>query len=168
MFFVFSVGGKKMASSLFYALSRYFDTTFFDGEKILKKGTGRRIFLISSKKAISSSLPHITVFSENYKGDIPMLCKNAISIVSSDNKQLLLCLSKTASCAVTCGMSAKDTITCTSIIEKRAVIATQRCLTDICGKCHLPSESPFEINDNCDIYGAMAQFALLTLLGVNI
>lgn len=168
MFCVFSIGSKELAESLFTALSEHYNTTFFNGEKLAAKGTGKKILLISTKKPISSAQPYIAVFSRNYKGNILTFPENSISIVSSDNKQLLCRLSKTKSRVVTCGMCAKDTITCTSIIENRAVIATQRCLTDISGKCHMPSESPFIIRDNADIYDQMAACALLTILGVNI
>lgn len=168
MFCVFSIGSADLSARLFAALSQYFNTTFFDKETLSSSGMGKDVLLISSSGPIYSPLPTITVFSQNFKGDIPMLCENAVCIVSSDNKPLLIKLSKTGSCVITCGMCPKDTITCTSIIEKRAIIATQRSLGDIFGKCHTPLESPFEINNIGDVYGAMAECALLTLLGVNI
>lgn len=168
MFCVFSVGSKKFSDNIFLALRNHFNTTFFDGERVLSKGRGKSVLLIASKKAVFSELPCIRVFSRDYESYCDIFSDNDISIVSSENKALLTNLSKTKARVITCGMCAKDTVTCTSIDENCTLIALQRTLCDINGRCRTPFETPVKIEKSSDIYEKMAATALLTILGVNI
>ncbi len=166
MFCVVSIGNKKMSYDIFSKAADYFCAVLFDGKRILSKGFGKKLFMISSNNTIATKMPCIYVFSHDFNGRMDCIGENSISIVSSENKNLLYKLSKTKTKVVTCGMCAKDTVTCTSINENSAVIAIQRSLDDVYGKRHMPFETPIVISDNPQIYNYMAYTALLTILGI--
>lgn len=152
-----------ISDAVFFRLKEYFEVLYLRKHTLKKAGRGEKILLISTGQIINTDIPAINIFSPDFN-----ICPSdkacGVSIVWSQSKNQLEALAKSNAQVITCGMSEKDTFTCTSIDDLRVVIAMQRTISDVFGAKHLPFETPVEIKNPDDIYIEMAIAALKTLL----
>lgn len=155
--------GSDISDAVFFRLKDYFEVFYLQKDTLKKSGRGEKILLISTRNIISTDIPVINIFAPDFN-----ICSSSkvcgVSIVWSQSKNQLQALSQSNTEVITCGMSEKNTFTCTSIEDKRVLIAMQRTVCDIYGAKHLPFETPVEIKNADEIYIEMAIAAVKTLL----
>ncbi len=152
-----------ISKAVFSRLKEYFEVLYLRKHTLKKAGSGEEILLISTGYIINTDIPAINIFSPDFN-ICPSDEVSGVSIVWSQCKNQLKALAKSNTEVITCGMSQKDTFTCTSIDDLRVLIAMQRTICDIYGAKHLPFETPVEINNTNEIYIEMAIAAVKTLL----
>ncbi len=155
--------GCDISDAVFFRLKEYFEVLYLRKHTLKKAGRGEKILLISTGQIINTDIPVINIFAPDfniYSSD--EIC--GVSIVWSQSKKQLEALAESGAEVITCGMSEKNTFTCTSIDDLRIVIAMQRTICDIYGAKHLPFETPVEIKNADEIYIEMAIAAVKTLL----
>lgn len=86
-----------------------------------------------------------------------------VAVTSSEAPAVLRMLERQGGPAVTCGMSASDTVTLSSIHENRAVVTLQRTLTTLAGRPVEPGDFPVRLASPISPYGLMAGLAALLL-----
>lgn len=91
--------------------------------------------------------------------------QQAVAIVDSCNKDLYGFVNATKLPAITCGLSAKDTITLSSIGQDSAVIDLQRSVTCFDGTVVEPQEIPLQLSTAVDSFALMAAAAVFILTG---
>lgn len=91
--------------------------------------------------------------------------KQMVAIVDSCNKDAVRIASDTKVPAITCGLSACDTITLSSISEDSAVIDLQRCVTCFDGTIAEPQEIPVSLCSSIDSFALMCAAAIFVLSG---
>ena len=90
---------------------------------------------------------------------------NVIAVVDSSNEKLMRFVAATKLPAVTCGLSARDTITLSSISRDSAVISLQRSVVCLDGTQAEPQEIPVNICSICDNFALMAIASIYILSG---
>ncbi|MDL2233244.1 hypothetical protein LJC63_06655 [Ruminococcaceae bacterium OttesenSCG-928-L11] len=90
----------------------------------------------------------------------------AVAIVDSANAAAVDHVAALQLPAITCGLSARDTITLSSIGSERAMINLQRAFHCIGGARVDPLETPVAITDAMDPYAVMASAAVCLLCGL--
>jgi hypothetical protein len=90
---------------------------------------------------------------------------NAIAIVDSSKEDLLAYVATTGLPAITCGLSAKDTVTLSSMRTDSAVINLQRGVTCFDGSLAEPQEIPIKRPEDADSFAVMAASAICLLAG---
>lgn len=91
--------------------------------------------------------------------------KQVVAIVDSCNQDVMKLVSETELPAITCGLSARDTITLSSINEDSAVIDLQRSITCFDGKIMEPQEIPISLCSTIDSFALMCVAAIFILSG---
>jgi hypothetical protein len=89
----------------------------------------------------------------------------AIAIVDSSKEELLTYVATTGLPAITCGLSAKDTVTLSSIRTDSAVINLQRAVTCFDGTLAEPQEIPISRREDANSFALMAASAICLLAG---
>lgn len=136
-----------------------------------------------SDKAILGSNGFFTVVSEYKKTDlkinrgIAVFCDNTerfekqtfpqgiIGICEDSNQNALSLFAKSKIPVISCGMSAKNTVTLSSLNNGYLLTALQRTLTDNCGKDIEPAEFKIKLNSAYNPFSVMASAAVLLLKG---
>lgn len=90
---------------------------------------------------------------------------NFQAVVSSDNEDVIQKLAKQKIKAITYGLSAKNTITLSSMKEDSVVISLQRCINTLFGEIIEASDIPLYFNGNIDQYCIMLITAALLISG---
>lgn len=88
-----------------------------------------------------------------------------VAVAPSDAPAALRMLERQGTPTVTCGMSAADTVTLSSIHESRAVVCLQRTLSTLSGGKVEPGDFPVGLAAPVSPYGLMAAMAILLLAG---
>jgi hypothetical protein len=89
----------------------------------------------------------------------------AVAVVDSANVAALRQIGESSLPAITCGLSARDTLTLTSFSRDSAVLAVQRSITCFDGTVFEPQETPFFLADAIDSFVLMAAGAVFLLTG---
>lgn len=89
----------------------------------------------------------------------------AVAVVDSCNEKLLPLVASTKLPAITCGLSAKDTLTLSSIGTDNAVIDLQRSVTCFDGSVAEPQEIPVRLGGSADSFALMAAASICILSG---
>ena len=90
-----------------------------------------------------------------------------VAVAPSDNPTALRTLERQGPQAVTCGMSASDTVTLSSLDENRPVVSLQRNLRTLSGEQAEPGEYPVRLAAPISPYGLMAAVSILLLAGLD-
>lgn len=91
--------------------------------------------------------------------------RQAIAVVDSCNKDVMRLVGETKLPAITCGLSARDTITLSSISEDSAVINIQRSISCFDGTVIEPQEIPVTLCSSIDSFALMCAAAIFILSG---
>ncbi|MCL2055623.1 MAG: hypothetical protein FWH02_00200 [Oscillospiraceae bacterium] len=86
-----------------------------------------------------------------------------IAVVDSGNGKLMRHMAQTGIPAITCGLSAKDTITLSSMGIDGAVVNLQRSIINLHGTVIEPQEIPVHISGEADRFAVMAAAAVCLL-----
>ncbi len=88
-----------------------------------------------------------------------------VAVAHSADRSALRLLEKQGTPAVTCGMSAADTITLSSFQDDGAVVSLQRGMVDLQGERIEPGDYPVRLAAPISNYGLMAALSVLLLAG---
>ena len=105
----------------------------------------------------------ISVFQKGI--DIP---QDYIAVVDPENEEAIAMLKKNSMRTVTCGMSAKDTITYSSIDPECAIVSLQRELKTVGGEDLDPGEFPIKALSCKKDFALLAAVAVLLLSGIKL
>lgn len=103
----------------------------------------------------------IVVFCSNFNNKLNG--KNYLAIFSSENHHAIEALNGSGNIAISCGMSAKDTLSTASITDEKRMVSLQRTIRSIDGEIIEPRD--FYIKSNYELYSSLAASAVLLLLG---
>lgn len=95
----------------------------------------------------------------------PVKGHRAVAVLDSCNEKLIPLVASTGLPAVTCGLSARDTITLSSIGSESAVIDLQRSINCFNGSIAEPQEIPVYLGASVDSFALMAAASIYILSG---
>ncbi|MDR2931747.1 MAG: hypothetical protein LBV27_01440 [Oscillospiraceae bacterium] len=140
-------------------------------ERKLKADSGTFDLIVTDIDSFDSiqSDDTIIIFKDPVDIDIgPAGDHKAVAVVDSCNEKLLPLVASTRLPAITCGLSAKDTLTLSSMRLDSAVINLQRSVTCFDGSVAEPQEIPVSLNtvtmDNDAISFALMAVASICIL----
>lgn len=108
----------------------------------------------------------VIVYKEAISLETKIQAKNeVIAVVDSCNRELLPFVGKTGLNAITCGLSARDSVTLSSMGVDSAVINLQRSMTCFDGGVLEPQEIPLQLEAPVDDFALMAASAVYLLTG---
>lgn len=144
---------KSLSDSICSSVERY-------GDMLCK----RKNIFISSVSENFEEIPNnsIVIFCSNFKNKI---CgKNYLAVFSSENHHAIEALNGSGNIAISCGMSAKDTLSAASITDEKRMVSLQRTIRSIDGEIIEPRD--FYIKSSHGFYASLAASAVLLLLGI--
>lgn len=156
--------GGKIMRELYSAFSQNGGAFMMSDNEISVPERFEFMLLPGDKKLDIKACPSILVFCGELYESLPFTPPaNSIAIVESGNQNAMLLLKTLGLRTVTCGMSATDTVSLSSISDKAAAVSLQR---------ELPTDD-FGVIDACEIsvkqtrpyseYGVMATVSVLFL-----
>lgn len=162
-------GNKRdvfLKNIILHNISNYFTIIYKDKNNILSCGNGKKILLIELDDVSKIDINHcILIFKNKSSIDhISYIADEILCIVNSSRLNQIKILSRLTSKVITCGFSAKDTITFSSNTLENCVISLQRSIMNINNIIVEPFEIPIEIYDEIDDYTLLAYIGLLTFL----
>ena len=159
---------KHFLSLMLKNLSAQYSVTMTGESTVLTAGSGADLFIHESIGLQTIQSPDtILIFSEHCIPSKPLsIDASAICIASSGNTDLLKTLSNTHARVITCGMSRKDTITCSSKSDYAISISLQREMLNCAGQTIEPFEFVFSLEEHYRSYELLAYAAILILLGI--
>lgn len=128
------------------------------------------LFCFSSSIAIphTQNIKGVIVFDDAFKAcGKKQVINSLIPIIHSQNKKAIAQLKDTNCVAITCGTSAKDTLSLASINDKNASISLQRELTDVYGNAIEPMDITVTLQKERGVYPTLAACAALLLCGID-
>lgn len=149
-------------------LSHYGGVLYFCGGDISEISVGTPCFVVYETDCINSLQVEdaVVIFNNSKNESCPKITSscNISCIVNSQDSQALSKLLPLSLPAIVCGMSAKDSITLSSIGETNAVVSVQRELVLQSGKILEPCEFKVLNIDNMDDDDILTICAVLILL----
>lgn len=91
--------------------------------------------------------------------------RGAVAVVDSCDKDIMSVVGETKLPAITCGLSARDTLTLSSFNEDSAVINIQRSISCFDGSVAEPQEIPVTLCSSIDSFTLMCAAAVFVLSG---
>jgi hypothetical protein len=164
------VAAKKEEDSFWSAMAGLLEERFrvlraFAG--VLEAKGGESDLLLADMNYRTVWADQVVFVYRDYESVNPVLPTNtnAIAIVDSSKEDLLTYVATTGLPAITCGLSAKDTVTLSSIRTDSAVINLQRAITCFDGSLAEPQEIPVSRREDADSFALMAASAICLLAG---
>lgn len=158
----------KMGGVLYERLKNHADVMYIAGKSILRSKGGRQSFIIYELPAasdISELASGIVIIKENAK-HIGILPETLPIIVGSDNYAALKSIPCGCKNIITCGISARDTLSLSANVGGRASVSLQRRIRNIYGRwideCELPLGGCVGMTD----YQILALTAVRMICGV--
>lgn len=128
---------------------------------ISKVGRGPDILILETSEILGTPEGNtFIIVKDKCNCEIPN--NDSTVIINSKNKQILKKLINKKNHVITCGMTSKDTISCTSITDDIAVTALQRSIFNIYDEEIQPKELRINISDKDDLYHILAYAGLST------
>lgn len=133
-------------------LSNRYSIFFYKKGIYLNKGSGYELLVISADELVEINVPQsiIILQSDAKLGKNIIVPKDTVAIADSQNTDGLQGLCSLKIPAVSCGLSARDSVTFSSRTSDSAVIALQRSITALSGKLIEPLEFPINFNEISD------------------
>jgi len=167
---VVSVIGKStdkiLEEIILSQLSKTYKVTYIKSKSLVQAGSGYEIVMSDTPELKSLYIGECIIVMKN-GGKIPdiPLPEKSIIIASSENFEQLAALKNTRLNVITCGISDKDTLCCSSITADSVVISLNRQITAFSGRKIQPLEIPLKLPKMPrDIYYPMAFTALRLIL----
>lgn len=147
-------------------ISKNFNICHIKNDTIRNVGIGKELLLIETDRISTISLDNfIIIFKNDYKiKNLKYISNNNIAIVNSNNLYNINNLFKLNLKPITCGFSAKDTVTFSSNSLDNCVISLQRSIVNFTNKEVEPFEIPVEIYKDIENYDLLAYVALLIFM----
>ena len=148
-------------------LSGFYRVTMLSSSLMAQSGMGEDLLLLETEKLPEAGLENaVFLFGESFLPAGPLRLHGApLCIAASDNLPLLKSIAGNGPQVVTCGMSPKDTFSCSGKSEHSAAISLLRQTVSSLGKAVEPLELIFSFSEDISVYNLLAYGALLTLLG---
>ncbi len=158
---------RRLSQLLHRNLPRYYRLTALSTEQFAVRGKGKELVMLESDRIPATQLSDtILLFGENYHPkEEQTMVGMPLCIAASDNCELLQKLPKRQAQIITCGMSPKDTFSCSGKNESSASVSLLRQITLPDGRAIEPLEMVFTLKEELSPYHLLAFAALLTLLG---
>lgn len=144
---------KELFESIRSSIERY-------GNRICNRESIVISLTFEDYEEISSS--SIVVFCNNFSNKLNG--KSYLAIFSSENHHAIEALNGSGNIAISCGMSAKDTLSTASITDEKRMVSLQRTIRSIDGEIIEPRD--FYIKSKYKLYASLAASAVLLLLGI--
>lgn len=130
-------------------------------------GTGEPLLFLETDELPECDLPNaVLLFGEQFHpGAKQPILGTPLCITASDNQPLLQAISDSRAQVITCGMSPKDTFSCSGKNEASAAVSLLRRITNCAGDTIEPLELVFTLPEEFSVYNLLAYTAVLTLLG---
>lgn len=134
---------------------------------VSKTGSGEPLLLFETNSVPECNLSDaIFLFGEHFYPETnTKISGTPLCITASDNQALLKSLAGSGAQVITCGMSPKDTFSCSGKNEASASVSLLRGITGGEGKRIEPLELVFTLPTEFSVYNLLAYAAVLTILG---
>lgn len=132
-------------------------------------GEERARFLLRECTSIPSmeKANGIFVFKNSFLAkEDPKFCGDFIPVLDAQNCKAAAILNGTGKIAITCGMSAKDTLSIASLDYTAAVVSLQRNITTVTSQMIEPHDFIVTLKDSAGVYPLLAACAVLLLSGI--
>jgi hypothetical protein len=167
---VVSVIGKStdkiLEEIILSQLIKTYRVTYIKNKSLVQAGTGYEIVVADTTELKSLYIPESIIVMKN-GGKIPEipLPEKSIIIANSENLEQLAALKNSNLNVITCGISDKDTLSCSSITSDSIVISLNRQITAFSGRKIQPLEIPLKFDKNLKaVYYPIAFTALRLIL----
>lgn len=157
----------QLSGILHRNLPDFYHATLVSPSRITEQGEGEELLLLETRELPEAGLKNaVFVFGENFVPEKAHKLNGApLCIAASDNLPLLEGIAGSHPQVITCGMSPKDTFSCSGKSEHSAAISLLRETASSTGKKIEPLELIFSFSEDFSVYNLLAYAALLTLLG---
>jgi hypothetical protein len=145
-------------------LSKSYRVTYIKSKSLVQAGHGYEIVVADFAELKSLHAPECIIVLKN-GGIVPEipLPEKTIMIANSENIDQLIALRNVGCTVITCGVSEKDTLSCTSVSSDGIVASLNREIIAFSGRAILPLEIP--VSSSCrDCYYPLAFTALRLIL----
>lgn len=134
---------------------------------VILKNHNPKFLLLDTLQIPASLEPDLIIIKEGYRSRFPFP-EGTKLVVDSNNTYIAEKLKDQNNDTVTCGLSAKDTITFSSINADHCAISLQRNIYDMYGQLIEPCEFILHTSENQKEYAILSAAAALILLGFNL
>jgi hypothetical protein len=159
---------KALEEIILSQLTKTYRVTYVKNKSVVQAGHGYELVIADFTELKSLYVPECVLLLKN-GGTVPKipLPAKSIIIVNSENTEQLLALSNMAHTVITCGVSEKDTMSCSSYGGGGNTVMTSlnREITAFSGRSISPLELPLKLDKPPkDIYYPLAYTALRLIL----
>jgi len=166
---VYVIGNPKDKALEELILSRLiesYNVTYVKNKSLVQAGKGYEIIVADSSEIKSLYVRECIIILKNHAcvPQIP-LPEKSIIIVNSENTEQLVALKNLRHSVITCGVSERDTLCCSSIGTDSVVVSLNREITAFSGRKIQPLEIPFKLDKTPkNVYYPIAFTALRLIL----
>ena len=159
---------KDCSHFLFKHLAQSFNTSYISENNFWQEGQGDELLLYETGQILDCRMkPCIVIVPP---GSTAELGKNfdsdTLFILSSEQKKILRTMVKLNLRTMTCGASAKDSLTFSSKDDDELVVSLQRSVVNFRGETIEPLEFPIKRTPEIDDFTAMAYISILIETGI--
>ena len=145
-------------------LTRTYRVTYVKNKSLVQEGIGYNVLVADFTELKSLYVPECIIVLKN-GGLVPQISlpKKCMFVANSEETNKLAGYSN----VITCGVSSRDTLCCSSMTEKSVVVSLNREITAFSGRKIRPLEVPLKLDPAVavkDVYYPMAFTALRLLL----
>jgi len=157
----------ELADILHRNLTAHYQLTVASPYSMSKLGSGEPLLMLETDKLPECEIPDaIFLFGEHFYPDASgAIIGSPLCIAASDNHDLLQAFAGSGAHFITCGMSPKDTFSCSGKNESSASVSLMREIVGYDGNRIEPFELVFTLPEEISAYNLLAYAAVLTLFG---